>query len=160
MEIQAKEHRFSGALESNNIGTKSSKECKAAVFQVSYEWFKEIPFTNLNKNYLGLGEVIGKEAFMGCMRRLFVDAISLEEEWDEDKQKHGYSGWLEDKVVDMLYNTQPVLDRYMKLQDVLMNNEELLLLRSRWKFFMAKRRISPRSRRKVVQLGNRAYLHK
>jgi hypothetical protein len=37
------------------------------------------------------------------------------EEWDEDKRKLGYSGWLEDKLVDALYNTQPVLDRYMKL---------------------------------------------
>jgi hypothetical protein len=104
MEVQAKGHRFSGASGSNNDGTKPSEECKAALFQVLYEWFKEMPFTNLNRNFLALGGIIGKEAFMGCMRRLFEDAISGEE-WDEDKQKPGYSGWFEDKVVDTLYNT-------------------------------------------------------
>jgi hypothetical protein len=56
------------------------------------------------------------------MRRLFEDAISGEE-WDEDKQKPGYSAWMEDKLVDALYNTQPVLDRYMKLQTMPMNNK-------------------------------------
>jgi hypothetical protein len=35
------------------LGHKPSEECKAAVFQALYEWFKEIPFTNLNqKNWL------------------------------------------------------------------------------------------------------------
>jgi hypothetical protein len=51
---------------------------------------------------------------MGRMRRLFEDAISGEE-WDEDKRKPGYSGWMEDKLVDTLYNTQPVLDMYRKV---------------------------------------------
>jgi hypothetical protein len=55
-------------------------------------------------NYLALGEVVGKEAFLGRMRRFFEDAISGDE-WDEGKRKHGYSAWMEDKVVDALYNT-------------------------------------------------------
>jgi hypothetical protein len=114
MEAQAKGHRFLGALGSNNDGTKPSEECKAVVFQALYEWFKEMPFTNLKMNYLALVEVVVKEAFMGHMRRLFEDAISGEE-WGEDKRKPGYSRWMEDKLVDALYNTQPVLDRYMKL---------------------------------------------
>jgi hypothetical protein len=71
MEVQAKGHHFSGASRSNNDGSKPIEECKATVFQALYEWFKEMPFTNLNRNYLVLGEVVGKEAFMGRMRRLF-----------------------------------------------------------------------------------------
>jgi hypothetical protein len=71
------------------------------LFQALYEWFKETPFTNLNKNYLALGANVGKEAFVGCMRRLFEDAISREE-WDVEKQKGGYSKWMEDKLVDAL----------------------------------------------------------
>jgi hypothetical protein len=90
MEAEAKGHRFSRASGSNNDGTKPSEECKVAVFQALYEWFKEMPFTNLNRNYLALGEVVGKEAFRGRMQRLFEDAISGEE-WDEDKWKPGYS---------------------------------------------------------------------
>jgi hypothetical protein len=73
-----------------NDGTKPSEECKAALFQALYEWFKKTPFTNLNRNYLTLGEVVEKEAFRGRMRRLFEDAI-FGEEWDEDKRKPGYS---------------------------------------------------------------------
>jgi hypothetical protein len=123
-EQEAKRHLFLGASGSSNAGNKPSEECKAAMFQALYEWFKETPFTNLNRNYLALGEVVGKEAFMGHMRRLFEDAISGDE-WNEDKQKPGYSKWMEDKLVDALYNTQPVLDRYRKLQMVPMNNKEL-----------------------------------
>jgi hypothetical protein len=130
MKAEARRHRFSGALGSNNDGTKPSEECKAVVFQTLYEWFKEMPFTNLNRKYLALGEVIGKEAFRGRMRRLFEDAISGEE-WDEDKRKPGYSAWMEDKLVDVLYNTQPVLDRYKKLQTVPMNNKELATFKSK-----------------------------
>jgi hypothetical protein len=63
MEAEARGHRFSGASRSNNDGTKPSEECKAAMFQALYEWFKETPFTNLIRNYLALGEVVGKEAF-------------------------------------------------------------------------------------------------
>jgi hypothetical protein len=120
------------------------------VFQALYEWFKKTPFTNLKRNYLALGEVVGKEAFNGRMRRLFEDAISREE-WNEDKRKPGYSAWMEDKLVDVLYNTQPFLDRYMKLQTVPMNNEELVAFKSK----VEKRRIGIRSHRKVVQLGNK-----
>jgi hypothetical protein len=66
MEAEARGPRFSGASGSNNDGTKPSEECKAALFQALYEWFKETPFTNLNMNYLALGEVVGKEAFRAC----------------------------------------------------------------------------------------------
>ena len=90
MEAEARGPRFSRALESNNDGTKPRNKSKAAMFQALYKWFKETPFTNLNRNYLALEEVVGKEAFRGCMRRLFEDAISGEE-WDEDKRKPGYS---------------------------------------------------------------------
>jgi hypothetical protein len=54
------------------------------VFQALYKWFKETPFTNLNKKNLALGKVVGKEAFMSRMWRLFEDAISGAE-WDEEK---------------------------------------------------------------------------
>jgi hypothetical protein len=63
MEAEARRPRFSRASGSNNDGTKPSEECKAAVFQALYEWFKETHFTNLNRNYLALGEVVGKEVF-------------------------------------------------------------------------------------------------
>jgi hypothetical protein len=86
---------------------------------------------------LALGEVIGKEAFRGRMRRLFEDAISGEE-WDEDKQKPGYSGWMGDKLVDALYNTQPILDRYRKLQTVPMNNKELAAFKNKVEIFCGK----------------------
>jgi hypothetical protein len=134
---EARGPRFSGASGSNNDGTKPSEECKAALFQALYEWFKETPFTNLNRNYLALGEVVGKEAFVGRMRRLFEDAISGEE-WDEEKRKAGYSKWMEDKPVDGLYNLQPVLDKYRKLQMVPMNNEELAAFKSKVEYFCGK----------------------
>jgi hypothetical protein len=124
MEAEAKGPRFSGASGSNNDGTKPGEECKAALFQALYEWFKETPFTNLNRNYLALGANVGKEAFLGRMRWFFEDAISREE-WDEEKRKGGYSKWMDDKLVDAMYNLQPVLDKYRKLQTVPMNNEEL-----------------------------------
>ena len=104
MEAETRKHCFSGASRFNNDGTKPSEKCKAAVFQALYEWFKETPFTNLNRNYLALGEVVGKEAFKGHMQKLFEDAISRKE-WDKDKWKLGYSAWMEDKLVDPLYNT-------------------------------------------------------
>jgi hypothetical protein len=129
MEAGASGRHFSGASGSNNDGTKLGEECKAALFQALYEWFKETPFTNLNKNYLALGANVGKEAFVGRMRRLFEDAISGEE-WDKEKRKGGYSRWMEDKLVDALYNLQPVLDKYRKLQTVPMNNEELAAFRT------------------------------
>jgi hypothetical protein len=64
MEAEARGHRFSEASGSNNDGAKPSEECKAVVFQALYEWFKETPFTNLNRNYLALGEVILKTPFL------------------------------------------------------------------------------------------------
>jgi hypothetical protein len=83
-ELEAKGHHFLGALGSSNDGTKPSEECKAAMFQALYKWFKETPFININKKNLALGEVVGKEAFLSHMWRLFEDAISGDE-WDEDK---------------------------------------------------------------------------
>jgi hypothetical protein len=61
MEVEARKHRFTGASGFNNDGTKPNKECKAVVFQALFEWFKEMPFTNLNRNYLALGG--------GCWKR-------------------------------------------------------------------------------------------
>jgi hypothetical protein len=114
MEAEARGSRFSRASGSNNDGTKPDQECKAVIFQALYEWFKETPFTNLNRNYLALGATVGKEAFVGRVRRLFEDAISREE-WYEEKRKANYSRWMEDKLVDALYNLPPVLDKYRKL---------------------------------------------
>ena len=84
MEVAARGPLLSGASGSNNDGTKPSKECKATMFQALYEWFKETSLTDINRNYLALEKVVGKEAFLGCMRRLFEDTISREK-WDEDK---------------------------------------------------------------------------
>jgi hypothetical protein len=39
MEAEARGPCFSGALGSNNDGTKPSEECKAALFRALYEWF-------------------------------------------------------------------------------------------------------------------------
>ena len=124
MEANARGPCFSGTSGSNNDGTEPSKECKATVFQALYEWFKETPFTSLNKNYLALEEVVGKKAFRSRMWMLFENVVSGEE-CNEEKWKPGYFAWMEDKLMDPLYNTQPVLDRYRKLQTVPMNNEEL-----------------------------------
>jgi hypothetical protein len=60
-----------------------------------------------------------------------VLAFPSGEEWDKEKRKPGYSKWMEDKLVDALYNLQPVLDRYMRLQTVPMNNEELAAFRNK-----------------------------
>jgi hypothetical protein len=38
---------------------------------------------------------------------------------------------MEDKLVDVLYNTAPVLDKYMKLQQVPMSQEELAAFRNK-----------------------------
>ena len=71
MEIAAKVPRFSGASGSNDDGTKPSEECKATLLQALYEWFKNMSLTNINKNYLALEEVVGKDVFLGRMKRLF-----------------------------------------------------------------------------------------
>ena len=134
MEAAARGPRFLGALGSNNDGTKPSKECKATVFQELYEWFKETSLTNINKNYLALEEVVGKEAFLGCMRRLFKDAISREK-WDEYKWKPGYSKWIEDKIVDALHNTKPVLEKYREQQAMPMNDKELAAFKNKVESF-------------------------
>jgi hypothetical protein len=63
---------------------------------------------------LALRKVVGNEAFQSHMWRLFEDAI-FGDQWDEEKRKFGYSKWMEDKLIDSLYNTWLVLDMYRKL---------------------------------------------
>ena len=125
MEAAARKPRFSGASGSTNDPTKPSEECKVAMFQALYEWFKETFLTNINRNYLALEEVVGKDAFLRGMRRLFEDTI-LGKKWDVEKQKPRYSKWIEDKIVDALHNLKLVLNKYRKQQDVRMNEKELV----------------------------------
>jgi hypothetical protein len=129
-ELEAKGHCFSRASGSTNDGNKPNEECKAAVFQVLYAWFKKTPYTNINRNFLALGEVVGKEAFQSRMQRLFEDAI-FGDEWDKEKWKSSYSKWMDDKLVDALYNAVPVLNRYKKLQPVPMSQEELAAFKNK-----------------------------
>jgi hypothetical protein len=42
---------------------------------------------------------------------------------------------MKDKLVDALYNLQPVLDKYRKLQTVPMNNEELAAFWTKVEYF-------------------------
>jgi hypothetical protein len=65
-ELEATGHRFSGASGSSNDGNKPSEDCKAAGFQALHQWFKETPYININRIFLALGKVVGKEAFMSC----------------------------------------------------------------------------------------------
>ena len=124
MEAVARGPCFLGALGSNNDETKPSEECKAIVFQALYEWFKKTSLTNINTNYLDLGEVVRKDVFLGCMKKLFEDTISTKE-WDVEKRKLSYSKWMDDNIMDALHNTKPILNKYRKQQDMPMNNEEL-----------------------------------
>ena len=71
------------------------------------------------------------------MRRLFENAI-FGEEWNKDKQKPGYSKWMEDNLVDALHNTLPVLEWFRKLQTVPMNNKELAAFKSKVEIFCGK----------------------
>jgi hypothetical protein len=87
-------------------------------------------FYEFEQELFGLGATVGKEAFVGHVRRLFEDAISGEE-WDEEKRKANYSRWMEDKLVDALYNLPPVLDKYRKFQTEPMSNEELAAFRTK-----------------------------
>jgi hypothetical protein len=66
------------------------------------------------------------------MHKLFENVISRDK---EGKQKFGYSKWMEDKLIDTLYNTMSILERHMKLQDVPMNQEELAAFRTKVSFF-------------------------
>ena len=75
-ELEAKGHHFPRASRFSNDGNKPSEECKAIVFLALYEWFKETTFTNINRNFLALEEVVGKEVFLSHIWRLFEDAIS------------------------------------------------------------------------------------
>jgi hypothetical protein len=75
-------------------------------------------------------DVVGKEAFQSYMRKLFEDAI-FGDRWDEEKWKFGYSKWMEDKLINTQYNTMPVLEKYRKFLDALMNQEELAAFRTK-----------------------------
>jgi hypothetical protein len=61
-ELEAKGHRFLEASGSND-GNKPSEECKATMFQALYEWFKETPFTNLNRNFWLWGRSLERRHF-------------------------------------------------------------------------------------------------
>jgi hypothetical protein len=64
--------------------------------------------------------------------------------WFEDVRPRGFLGGPEGqisinfKLVDALYNTQPILDKYRKLQTVPMNNEELAAFKSKVENFCGK----------------------
>jgi hypothetical protein len=45
---------------------------------------------------------------------------------------------MEDKLMDVLYNTQLVLDKYKKLQTVPMNNKELAAFKNKVEIFCGK----------------------
>jgi hypothetical protein len=55
--------RFAGASGSTTDPNKPSEECKATVFQAFYKWFRNTSFTYINRNFLALGDVVGKDAF-------------------------------------------------------------------------------------------------
>jgi hypothetical protein len=73
---------------------------------------------------------VGKEAFQSQMRNLFGNVIFGDRK-NEDKLKFGYSKWMEDKLINTQYNTMPVLEKYRKFLDALMNQEELAAFRTK-----------------------------
>ena len=125
MEATARGLRFSRASGSNNDGTKPSEECKGCSVPSIVRVVQKNVFDQYKQELYGLGEVIGKDAFLGYMKRLFEDTISGEE-WDLEKRKPGYFKWMGDKIVDVLHNTKPIPDKYRKQQDVPMNDKELV----------------------------------
>jgi hypothetical protein len=62
---------------------------------------------------LALKEVVGKEAFLSQMHRLFEDA-TFGDKWNEKKCKFDCSNWIEDVLNDALYNTMSVLEKCRK----------------------------------------------
>jgi hypothetical protein len=49
---------YAGASGSTNNADRPSKECKAAVFQALYKWFKDTLFTHINRFFLALRDVV------------------------------------------------------------------------------------------------------
>jgi hypothetical protein len=99
---------------------KPTEECKAVVFQALSMWFMDRSYTQINRNYLALEEVVGKEAIQSQMRKLFEDAI-IGDKWDEERRKFGYSTKMEDKLNDSLYNIMSIFEKCRKRQGVQLN---------------------------------------
>jgi hypothetical protein len=53
---------YAGAFGIASGPDKPIEECKAVVFQVIYTWFMDRLYTYINRNYLALEKVVGKEA--------------------------------------------------------------------------------------------------
>jgi hypothetical protein len=81
---------YVGALGATSGVDKSTEEFKDAVFQTLYTWFRNRLYTHIKRNYLALGEVVGKEAFQSQMHRLFENAISGDR-WNEERRNFGCS---------------------------------------------------------------------
>jgi hypothetical protein len=110
-ELEAREEpaqRFARASGSTTDANKPSEECKATVFHAFYKWFRDTSFSYINRNFLALGDVVGKDAFQSHMHKVFEDAIS-KDKWEEDKLKFSYNDWIRDRLIDALYNTEPFL---------------------------------------------------
>jgi hypothetical protein len=122
--------RYGEGSGSISNAAKPSEECKATIFQAVYKWFKDTLFTRINRYFLALGDVIGKDAFQSHMRKVFEDTISGDR-WKEDKLKFGYTEWMQDKLIDALYNTEPVLEKYRKFQERPLNQMQLLAFRTK-----------------------------
>jgi hypothetical protein len=121
---------YVGASRSTPDVDKSRDECKAAIFQALYKWFRDTLFTHINRSFLALKNVVEKEAFQSHMRKVFKSAISGDR-WEEDKWKFCFSKWMEEKLIDTLYNTVPILERYRKLQEELINQEQLAAFKNK-----------------------------
>jgi hypothetical protein len=63
--------------------------------------FGNTSFTHINRNFLALEDVVGKDAFQSHMPKVFEDAISGDR-WEEDKLKFCYTNWMQDKLIDAL----------------------------------------------------------
>lgn len=61
-------------------------------------------YTYLNRTYLALEEVVGKEAIQSKTQRLLQVVLS-KDKWNKKMHKFGYSNWMEDKLNEALYNT-------------------------------------------------------
>jgi hypothetical protein len=54
------------------------------VFQVLYRWLLNRLFTQLNRSYLVLGEVVEKNVFQSEMRKLF-QAVLFKDKWHDKR---------------------------------------------------------------------------
>jgi hypothetical protein len=107
-------------------------------------------FTHINRIFLALGDVIGKDAFQSHMRKVFEGTISRDR-WEEDKLKFGYTDWMQDNLIDALYNTEPILEKYRKLQKQLLNEEQLIAFKTKVSNFIKKtKNWSKRSRKSAA----------